>query len=66
MVKWVFKAYAVDNVNWIQLHHYEGLWQAFTNTILNLRIPYMWGLPEELSHHHHPKKHFALCSLLAM
>jgi hypothetical protein len=59
MVKWVFKDYAVNVVNWIQLHHYKALCQAFVSTIMNLRIPYMWGFPEELRHHRLLKKHSA-------
>jgi hypothetical protein len=66
MVKWVFKDCAVNGVNWVLLHHYKALWQAFVNTIMNLRISYMWGFPEELRYHPLLKKRFASCSLLSI
>jgi hypothetical protein len=29
----------IDRANWIRLAHYRVRWQAFVNTVMNLRIP---------------------------
>jgi hypothetical protein len=30
---------AIDGVNWIRLAQERGHWQAFVNTVMNLRVP---------------------------
>jgi hypothetical protein len=38
-IKLDFREMGIDGVNWIQLAQDRGQWQAFVNTVMNLRVP---------------------------